>query len=1672
MRHVYNLRTIVITLLFVLNTFAINQLKAEDNRYSDSVALAELYFATDGPNWKNSSTNNWLVEGKSLETWTGVTLTDGRVSSISLANNQLNGSIPSAIGNLTKLTTLYLYNNLLSGSIPLELGNLPLSKLQVYSNKFCFSDFAFIAPDKTGFLYSPQTTMPAPEKTVDGNRVTLSVSDNHPTNHYTWYVNGVQMNGLDASTYTFTPTETTKVYVKITNTTYTKLTLRTAIISVEPIAMPSVVVNINQPLPVCEPLTVNLTASEITLGSTDGLTFTYFSDAKLENEITSLEASAISVSGTYYIKGEKEGLIDTNYVNVSVNPKPTLTGQITPVTCTGGDDGSVDLVVTKGTSPFSYEWSNDALTEDIYNLITGTYEVTVTDANNCENFTSFFVDQNNSVAPIAIAQNITVQLDADGKASITAAQIDNGSSVGCGIASISVSPSSFISENIGENTVTLTVTDNSGKLIFGYAVVTVEDVTAPIALAKNITVQLDENGNASIIADQINDGSSDNSDSFTLAISMSDFNASNLGTNTVTLTVTDNSGNSSSANAVVTVEDVTAPVALAKNITVQLDENGNASITADQINDGSSDNSGSFTLAISTSDFDASNLGTNTVILTVTDNSGNSSSANAVVTVEDVTAPVVLTKNITVQLDENGNVSIIADQINDGSSDNSGSFTLAISMSDFNASNLGTNTVTLTVTDNSGNSSSATAVVTVEDVTAPVVLTKNITVQLDENGNVSITADQINDGSSDNSDSFTLAISTSDFDASNLGTNTVILTVTDNSGNSSSATAVVTVEDVIYPVALAKNITVQLDENGNVSIIADQINDGSSDNSGSFTLAISMSDFNASNLGTNTVTLTVTDNSGNSSSATAVVTVEDVTAPVVLTKNITVQLDENGNVSITADQINDGSSDNSGSFTLAISVSDFSCSNIGDNIVKLTVTDKSGNSSNAMVAVTVQDKVAPEAIAQNITIHLNSLGEVTITGSQINNGSSDACGIKSLEVYPSTFDYNDTGDNDVTLTVTDLNNNVSTANAIVTVIDRIPPTAVAQDIIVQLDSTGTATITAEEIDNGSSDASGIASEEVSPSSFNCSNVGSNFVILTVTDMNGNISTDTVTITILDEIAPVAMAKNITVQLDENGTASVTAAQINDGSMDACGIALLEVSPSVFDCSKIGANTVTLTVTDENGNSSTANAVVTVEDKIAPSIIAPPSIAKSTEANTSDCEKKSGCGHMNWWDLIFNWSSMFGWGSTSNCGQTSGEEQANDNGSSAIELGEPVVSDNCSVWKVFNNAPSDFQTGVTVVTWTVTDVNGNSSSATQTVTITDNGETTNKLPVINSITSNSPVYVMNSATVTASFTDDNLTIATWSWGDGSDSAGTISGKQIKGSHKYNETGLYDVTLTIEDKYGKTATMVYSYIVVFDPANGDVTGGGWFNSEKGDYQLKSVGCKANFGFVAQYDKQMNLKGNLTFHLNNAKFCLNSTRLDWLLINDDQAIIRGKASVNCIGGYEFQVNAVDVDIHSGCHKNKDILRIIVWDYDGEVIYDNEFDNGIYDRPSDEIGSGSIVIHKGKSNCNNGYKSLDLAETTDEIINTEMFANLKVYPNPASKELYIEIPERSEQAVRFDIVDVTGRIVTRDVNLELYGQNGWIDLEPFSMKPGFYILQLKEIDGTQSAMFRFMKK
>lgn len=255
----------------------------------------------------------------------------------------------------------------------------------------------------------------------------------------------------------------------------------------------------------------------------------------------------------------------------------------------------------------------------------------------------------------------------------------------------------------------------------------------------------------------------------------------------------------------------------------------------------------------------------------VTDAAGNAgiSTSTSNTYIVDTKAPVVSTKNIAVQLDSSGSIEITADMVDDGSSDGFDIASMTLSQTNFDCSHLGANTLTLTVTDEHGNSDSAEAIVTVEDTTPPVVVTRNITIQLDDTGNASITVAGIDNGSADACGIASMTLSQYDFDCSHVGDNTVTLTVTDVNGNIDTATAIVTVEDVLGPIVRAKNIIIQLDATGNASITEADLDDGSSNSCNTPSLRLSKSTFNRSDLGLNEVTLFGSDTFGKESSATA-----------------------------------------------------------------------------------------------------------------------------------------------------------------------------------------------------------------------------------------------------------------------------------------------------------------------------------------------------------------------------------------------------------------------------------------------------------------------------------------------------------------------------------------------------------------------------------------------------------------------------------------------------------------------------------------------------------------------------------------------------------------------------------------------------------------------------------
>ncbi|MFT7155207.1 MAG: gliding motility-associated-like protein [Parvicella sp.] len=1150
----------------------------------------------------------------------------------------------------------------------------------------------------------------------------------------------------------------------------------------------------------------NVGANNVTLTVTDGNSNTSTCVATV-TVIDTISPVATCQNVTVFLDGSGNATIAAADIDNGSSDNcgsVTLSASATAFTCANVGTNNVTLTVTDGSA----------------NTSTCIATVTVTD----------------STSPVASCQNVTVFLDGSGNATIAASDLDNGSSDNCSTVTFSASQTAFTCANVGPNNVTLTATDGSSNTSTCIATVTVSDTTSPVASCQNVTVFLDGTGNATIAAADIDNGSNDNCGSVTLSASTTAFTCANVGANNVTLTVTDGNANTSTCVATVTVDDTTSPVASCQNITVFLDGTGNATLVASDIDNGSSDNCGSVTLSASTTAFSCANLGVNNVTLTATDGSSNTSTCVATITVSDTTSPVASCQNVTVFLDGTGNATLVAADIDNGSIDNCGAVTLSASSTAFTCANIGPNNVTLTVTDGNSNTSTCVATVTVSDTTSPVASCQNVTVFLDGTGNATIAASDIDNGSSDNCGSVTLIASTTAFTCANVGANNVTLTVTDGNSNTSTCLATVTVSDTISPVASCQNVTVFIDGTGNATIVAADIDNGSSDNCGAVTFSASQTAFTCANLGTNNITLTVTDGSANTSTCTATATVSDTispvvtcpgnqtettdaacnftlpdytslasatdncggtpaitqsplagtvisgttsitmtaddgngnastctfsvtltdaTAPAAVCQNITAFLDGTGNTTIVASDLDGGSTDNCSGITFSASQTAFTCADIGANNVTLTVTDGNSNADNCVAVVTVSDTISPIASCQNITVFLDGAGTATIVPSDLDNGSTDNCSAVTLSASTTAFTCADIGANNVTLTVTDGSANTSSCLATVTVSDTISPVASCQNVTVFLDGIGNATIAAADIDNGSNDNCGSVTLSASTTAFTCADIGANNVTLTVTDGNANTSTCVATVTVSDTTSPVASCQNVTVFLDGSGNATIAAADIDGGSSDNCSGITFSASQTAFTCANLGTNNVTLTVSDGSANTSTCIATVTVADTISPIVTCPGNQIETTDA---------ACNF-----ALPDYISLAS--ATDNCG------------------GTPTIAQSPVAGTVIS--------GTTSITMTADDGNGNTSTCTFNVTLTDATAPT-------AVCQNITAFLDGAGTVTIAPADLD--------GGSTDNCSGITFGSSQTAFTCANLGTNNVTLTVTDGNSNTNNCVAVVTVV--------------------------------------------------------------------------------------------------------------------------------------------------------------------------------------------------------------------------------------------------------------------
>ncbi|RXK57822.1 HYR domain-containing protein [Lacibacter luteus] len=778
-----------------------------------------------------------------------------------------------------------------------------------------------------------------------------------------------------------------------------------------------------------------------------------------------------------------------------------------------------------------------------------------------------------------------VSVNAD-NGSCTATNVALGSATtadNCGVASvINNAPASF---PVGSTTVTWTVTDVHGRTATATQVVTVIDNQDPtITAPATVNVNAD---NGSCAATNVSLGTPATGDNCAVASVTNNASASfPVGSTTVTWTVTDVNGRTATATQVVTVTDNQNPVIsnTPSNISVYT---GAGSTTCNKIVTWTaptpSDNCAISTFTSSHTSGTTFAVGTTTVTYTATDVNGNSVTSSFTVTVIDNTNPVVNVQNITLNLTAAGTGTITAAQINNGSTDNCGIASVVLNKTNFTCADLGSQTVTLTVTDIHGNSASANATVLVKDITPPTVLTKNITVNLDAAGNASITAAQVDNGSSDVCGPVTLSVSPDAFNCSNVS----------------------------LPAPTELFITEYIEGSSNNKAIEIYNGTGSSINLGTGGYAIRVY-FNGSTSFTS-VSLTGTIAAGdvyviaNGSSNASILSQTDQTSSVMsfngndavaLVKGSTI-IDVIGQIGTdpgtewgtgstsTADNtirrkssINKGDNNGSDAFNPATEWDGFvtdATGGLGTHTfttgavsVTLTVTDGSGNQSTGTAYVTVIDNIAPSLTpAANQNVNLGASCSIVVP--DVRGTATDNCAgvtITQSPVAGSTISLTHDQTTNITVTATDASGNTTVKTVVLTAKDVTPPVltpAANQNVnlntscsIVVPNVIGTATDNCTGVTIAQSPVAGTVIPLAHNQTYN--------ITVTATDAAGLTDIKTVVLTAKDVTAPTVITKNITVQLDASGNASISPADVNNGSTDNCGtVNLVSVTPFTFNC---------------------------------------------------------------------------------------------------------------------------------------------------------------------------------------------------------------------------------------------------------------------------------------------------------------------------------------------------------------------------------------------------------------------------------------------------------------------------------------------------------------------------
>ncbi|ALU74756.1 hypothetical protein AUW17_05490 [Tenacibaculum dicentrarchi] len=822
----------------------------------------------------------------------------------------------------------------------------------------------------------------------------------------------------------------------------------------------------------------------------------------------------------------------------------------------------------------------------------------------------------------------------------------------------------------GTKTITRTwiLTDSCGNSTQKDQIITVEDTIKPTFTApKDITISTDANCTFDVSVEKTGDVSDESDNCSTgLKATFTDVEKAGTceGTKTITRTwiLTDDCGNSTQKDQIITVEDNIKPTFTApKDITISTDANcdfdvsvGKTGGVSDESDNCSTGLKATFTDVETKGSCDGSKTITRTWILT--DDCGNSTQKDQIITVEDTIKPTFTAPdNITISTDANCTFDVSVEKTGDVSDESDNCSTgLKATFTDVEKAGTceGTKIITRTwiLTDDCGNSTQKDQIITVEDNIKPTfTVPKDIIISTDANCTFDVSVEKTGDVS-DESDNCSTGLKATFTDVEKAGTcegtKTITRTwnLTDSCGNSTQKDQIITVEDTIKPTFTAPdNITISTDANCTFDVSVAKTGGVSDESDNCSTgLKATFTDVEKTGTceGTKTITRTwnLTDSCGNSTQKDQIITVEDTIKPTFTAPdNITISTDANCTFDVSVAKTGGVSDESDNCSTgLKATFTDVEKTGTCEGTKTITrtwnLTDSCGNSTQKDQIITVEDTIKPTFTApDNITISTdaNCTFDVSVAKTGGVSDESDNC---STGLKATFTDVEKTGTCEGTKTITrtwnltDSCGNSTQKDQIITVEDNIKPTFTApKDITISTDANCTFDVSVAKT-GGVSDESDNCSTGLKATFTDVEKAGTCEGTKTITrtwiltDSCGNSTQKDQIITVEDNIKPTFTApKDITISTDANCTFDVSVEKTGDVSdeSDNCSTGLKATFTDVEKAGTCeGTKTITRTwiLTDDCGNSTQKDQIITVEDTIKPTFTAPDNITISTDAN--------------------------------------------------------------------------------------------------------------------------------------------------------------------------------------------------------------------------------------------------------------------------------------------------------------------------------------------------------------------------------------------------------------------------------------------------------------------------